>query len=607
MELNEELRAIERGEKGETMQKILRTLVMYGEAFGADRMVRITGKKGHSVIGTGTMTWKPVFELMQELIDSRTLPKQLYTADPRGFESHVPATIPQRAMFSLIFKFQKKLEDEWRLMGIQDPNGYTCTPYMEEVGNIPEEGQILGWAESSAVAYANSVIGARCNRNSGVIEMMSNILGYVPEFGLLTDEGRKADWIIEVKCEKMPEPQLLGSAIGFKVIEDVPYIRGLDKYLGTELTQKAKDYLKDMGAAAASNGSVGLYHVENLTPEAKRLGDALIKENAQVYVIDDAVIAATKASYPVTWHNKDGNPVIAFAGCPHFSKAQLVEWTDRFVAGLKKNGKKRVAMPTIFSAAPDVSAAFEAEYPEKAKQLKKMGVTISGLCPLSYTANPLVEKTRFITASNKLRYYSRARFFDEAEFVDIVTGGGLPEEKENADAIMAAEEEKLAAAVTEETQETENRPLSPSKVFKGRVVVGGAVSGEALVTHTGFNTLANLKTAGSFLNPKNELIDHNNPELIGRRIPGKILCLPETIGSTTGGMVLFSVARLGAAPAAMLFSKPADSLAVAGAVLIANWTDKPMIVVDGLGDAFLEAVKEGDTVTVTEDGTVTIG
>ncbi len=621
MILNEELLAVERGEKGETMQKILRTLVMYGEAFGAERMVKITGKKGHSVIGTGTMTWKPVFELMQELIDSRAMPKQMFTADPRGFESHVPATIPQRAMFSLIFKFQKKMEDEWRLMGIQDPDGYTCTPYMEEVGNVPKEGEILGWAESSAVAFANSVIGARCNRNSGVIEMMSNILGYVPEFGLLTDEGRKADWIIEVKCSKMPEPQLLGSAIGFKVIEDVPYIRGLDTFLGTELTQKTKDYLKDMGAAAASNGSVGLYHVENLTPEAKRLGDALIKENAQVYVIDDAVIAATKASYPVTWHNEDGNPVIAFAGCPHFSLAQLIEWTDRFAEGLKKNGKKKVAMPTIFSAAPAVSAAFEKDHPDKAKQLKKMGVTVSGLCPLSYTANPLVEKTRFITASNKLRYYSRARFFDEEEFVDIVTGGGLPEEKDAAveevasevasvEGTAAAQEpaqpDKEVAKGAAAAQEIPDDTAGGPKIFKGRTIVAGNVSGEALVTHTGFNTLANLKTAGSFLNPKNELIDHNNPELIGRRIPGKILCLPETIGSTTGGMVLFSVARLGAAPAAMLFSKPADPLAVAGACLIANWAEKPMIVVDGLGEAFLESVKEGDTVSVSEDGTVKV-
>jgi predicted aconitase len=275
------------------------------------------------------------------------------------------------------------------------------------------------------------VIGARCNRNSGILEIMSNILGYVPEFGLLTDEGRKADWIIEVKCQNMPEPQLLGSAIGFKCVEDVPYIRGLDKWLGNELTQKVKDYLKDMGAAAASNGSVGLYHVENLTPEAVNHaledgGNSLIRENAKVFVIDDEEIARVKASYPNPWKGRDDwdeAPELAFAGCPHFSCRQLCEWTDRLVEGLKRHGNQEVTMNTIFCAAPDVIAAFKKQYPQRARRLEKIGVTVSGLCPLSYTSNPLTDNIRIITASNKLRYYSKARFYSEEELVEIITGG----------------------------------------------------------------------------------------------------------------------------------------------------------------------------------------
>ena len=431
MILNEELLAVQRGEQGEAMRKVLNTLVMYGEAFGAERMVKITGKMGHSVIGTGSMTWKPVFDLMEELIDGGALPRQSFTTDPRGVEPHVPMSIADRAMFKVIFSGQKRMENEWERMGIKDSNAYTCTAYMEEVGNIPQYGDILGWAESSAVSYVNSVIGARCNRNSGILELMSNILGYVPEFGLLTDEGRKADWIIEVRCQNMPEPQLLGSAIGFKCVEDVPFVRGLDKWLGTELTQKVKDYLKDMGAAAASNGSVGLYHVENITPEAVKHarsegGNALIKENAKVFVIDDEEIARVKASYPNPWEERedsDGAPELAFAGCPHFSCRQLCEWTDRLADGLKKHGNRHVAMNTIFCAAPDVREAFEKQYPLKARRLKKMGVTVSGLCPLSYTSNPLTDKIRIITASNKLRYYSKARFYSEEELVEIITGG----------------------------------------------------------------------------------------------------------------------------------------------------------------------------------------
>ena len=405
--------------------------MILNEELLAVQRVKITGKMGHAVIGTGSMTWKPVFDLMEELIDGGALPRQSFTTDPRGVDPHVPMSLADRAMFKVIFSGQKRMEKEWERMGIKDSNAYTCTAYMDEVGNIPEYGDILGWAESSAVSYANSVIGARCNRNSGILELMSNILGYVPEFGLLTDEGRKADWIIEVKCQNMPEPQLLGSAIGFKCVEDVPFIRGLDKWLGSDLTQKVRDYLKDMGAAAASNGSVGLYHVENITPEAVLSatpdgGNSLIKENAKVFVIDDEEIARVKASYPNPWEERkdsSGAPELAFAGCPHFSCEQLCDWTDRLTAGLEKHGNTKVTVNTIFCAAPDVRAAFEEKYPQKANKLKEIGVTVSGLCPLSYTSNPLTDKIRIITASNKLRYYSKARFFSEEELIDIITGG----------------------------------------------------------------------------------------------------------------------------------------------------------------------------------------
>lgn len=132
---------------------------------------------------------------------------------------------------------------------------------------------------------------------------MGSVVGYVPSFGFLKDEGRKATWIVEVKTTKKPEAQLLGSAIGMKVMEEVPYIRGLDKWLGT-LDEDAKTYLKDFGAATASNGAVGLYHVEGITPEAVEQGESLIKENAKVYTIDDAELQRVYDSYPVIWKIK---------------------------------------------------------------------------------------------------------------------------------------------------------------------------------------------------------------------------------------------------------------------------------------------------------------
>ena len=150
--------------------------------------------------------------------------------------------------------------------------------------------------------------------------------------------------------------------------------------------------------------------------------------------------------------------------------------------------------------------------------------------------------------------------------------------------------------------------------FKGRVVVPGECSAEALVSHGGFNTLASYQMAMMFgdlkaLGHDTEVKcgDQNNPDLYGRPMMGKALCLPQTIGSTTGGMVLYAVAAAGKQPACMLFSKPIDSLAASGAILADVWTDAKMPVVDMLGDEFLEAVKTGDTVTVKADGVVVVG
>ena len=291
---------------------------------------------------------------------------------------------------------------------------------MDEVGNKPAKGEVLSWAESSAVVYANSVLGARCNRNSGIIELMGSVAGFVPEFGLLTDEGRKATWIIEVKCEKKPEAQLLGSAIGMKVMEEVPYIKGLDKWLGTELTDGVCAYLKDFGAATASNGSVGLYHIEKLTPEAKEQGEALIKEGAQVYVIDDAELERVKASYPIIWKNKDAKPELCFVGCPHMSVQQLKDWTDAIEEKLRANGLSKVTVPTVFTAAPAVIKALNGTvYLDK---LATYGVVVSYICPLMYMNNPLCKKKAVITCSNKLRTYTSARYYTEAEILDIITG-----------------------------------------------------------------------------------------------------------------------------------------------------------------------------------------
>lgn len=423
MKLTDEQQAILDGAQGETLAKVMKTLVMYGEAFDAEKMVPVTSEYNHLVTSFGLKMLGPVYDLMNQLIEAGAVSKQKFSADPRPVDKNVPANFLQNLIFNkFMYSKQDFYEDQLKKLGLMEKDAFTCACYLDEVGNLPKKGDVLSWAESSAVVYANSVLGARCNRNSGILDIMGSVLGYVPYFGLLTDEGRKASWIIEIKTEKKPEAQLLGSAIGMKVMEDVPYIIGLDKWIGTELDDATCSYLKDFGAATASNGAVGLYHVENLTPEAKECGKDLIVPDAKVYVIDDAELERVKEGYPVVWKNKDAKPKLCFMGCPHMTLEQLKTWTDRVEAALKEAGNSKVVIPTVFTTAPAVLKEFEKT--EYAERLKKTGVIVSYICPLMYMNNPLCAKMPVITSSNKLRTYTTSRYYTDDEILEQITKGG---------------------------------------------------------------------------------------------------------------------------------------------------------------------------------------
>ena len=423
MILTDEQQAILDGAKGEAMAKVMKTLVMFGEAFHAEKMVPVTSRYNHLVTSFGLGVLQPVYDLMQQLIDAGAVSGQKFSADPRPLDPNVPANLLQQLVFKkFMYNKQDFYEGQLEKLGLLNKDAFTCTCYMSEVGNKPEQGEVLSWSESSAVVYANSVLGARCNRNSGIMDIMGSIVGYVPYFGLLTDEGRKATWIVKIETSKKPEAQLLGSAIGMKVMEDVPYVVGLDKWLGTELDDAACTYLKDFGAATASNGAVGLYHIANLTPEAKAQGEALIAEGARVYVIDDAELQRVKDSYPVVWKNRDAKPKLCFMGCPHMSLEQLKTWIDRVEQALAEAGRSKVCIPTVFTAAPAVLKKFEKT--PYAARLKKTGVITSYICPLMYMNNPLCGKMPVITSSNKLRTYTTARYYTDDEILVQITKGG---------------------------------------------------------------------------------------------------------------------------------------------------------------------------------------
>ncbi len=411
------------GKSGEVMARVMKTLVMYGDAFGAEKMIPVTSKYNHLVTSFGLKVMSPVYELMQKLVDAGISSGQKFTMDPRPLDGNVPANFLQNFVFKkFMYTKQETYEEQLKKLGLLSEDAFTCTCYMDEVGNKPNKGDILSWSESSAVVYANSVLGARCNRNSGIMDIMGSIAGCVPCFGLLTDEGRRAALTVKVETTYKPDAQLLGSAIGMKAMEDVPYVYGLNKWLGEELDGAACTYLKDFGAATASNGAVGLYHIHNLTPEAKELGESLISEGAYEYVIDDAELERVKASYPVIWKNPDAKPKLCFMGCPHMSLEQLKTWTDKVEAALSEYGNKKVVIPTVFTAAPAVLKEFEKT--EYAERLKRCGVITSYICPLMYMNNPLCKKMPVITSSNKLRTYTSAKYLTDDEILLAITKGG---------------------------------------------------------------------------------------------------------------------------------------------------------------------------------------
>lgn len=159
-----------------------------------------------------------------------------------------------------------------------------------------------------------------------------------------------------------------------------------------------------------------------MTPEARELGEALIAENSHTYIIDDAELERVKKSYPCIWKDASATPKLCFVGCPHLSAAQLEQWTDQVQQELKNSGRTKVAIPTVFTAAPAVADAFRRT--PRAKVLADMGILLSSICPLMYMNNPLCGKMPVITNSNKLRTYSTARYYTDAEILAFLTKGG---------------------------------------------------------------------------------------------------------------------------------------------------------------------------------------
>jgi predicted aconitase len=422
IKLTEDEVGVLQGHRGPTMQRVLQTLVIYGEALGAERLVELSGD-GHFVISWATPGIAPSFELLDELVDAGLKTELPFTLDPSApldFENW-QLRPDQEASLSERFRDQARYDERMLQLGLRDREAYTCNPFGPEVKNIPEKGMILAWSESACAIYANSVLGARTNKNGAIIDLLSYVAGKTPLAGLLTEEGRRANSIVEINTNSLPDPQTLGAVIGSQVLDGVPYIVGLDRFLDRELSEATVDYLREMGAGCATYSAIALFHVENITPEALEQGrDLLLSDHNQIK-IDDEAIHRFQSSLLNDWNDPDARPEKCFIGCPHLSTRQLKWWTGEILARLESQNKDHLSVNTTICAAPGVLGRFKSDQ-KTFKQLMDVGVRFSHSCPETLFEGGVSRGDAVITNSCKLNAYTATKYFPDEELIEILVG-----------------------------------------------------------------------------------------------------------------------------------------------------------------------------------------
>jgi hypothetical protein len=405
----------------------MKTVVQFGNAFGATHLVDLGGAP-HSSLFNAPPYMLPMINVFNECADAGLKTYAPFTVNPRPFDLYNVETSP--AEMDMVFEgypLQPQLDQVLIRIGARGMNSRSCACYLPEIGNAPPPGTNVAWAESSAVNFGNSVLGLRCNRNAGGMELICSLVGKAPYFGLMTDEGRMAKWLIDVRTTKEPDWGVLGAAIGIKVVEDVPYIVGIDKYFGGEITGENMHLLKAMGSSTAANGAVGLYHVENLTPDAKQKGRDLLVKDYQTYVVDDAVLERLYEDFPNLWKKKDGKPTRAFIGCPHNTYHEVVHWGKLVTEELKRRGQDKVKVPMVlFTSIPVRDHVFD-DHPELVRDMKRAGMNFTNMCALMFTGLAgFSDLENAVTNSNKTRKYSPSRYFPEDELLEIIITGEMP-------------------------------------------------------------------------------------------------------------------------------------------------------------------------------------
>lgn len=365
MKLEPQHESILKGESSQVLALAMKTLVNYGDAFGARRLVPITSCHLAGSFGIGAFA--AYYKILDRMVADGLQVKVKTTVNPRS--GHY-----QNLMTRLPFSKQERLEHTLDILGVT-PN-YSCVCYESE--NVPAFGDYLGWAESSAVQFANSVLGARSNRNSCLIDICSAVTGVTPEFGYLLDENRQGRLLVKLDIEHM-DAVALGYILGRTVVNRVPVIEHYDF---------SRIELKNMGGAMAASGAVALFHVEGVTPEAPDLKTVFGGPPPETITITQKDLDALR------FKELESAGMVVF-GCPQMTYDEALSLAPYFEG-------KRVTRRTWFCMVPESLKRFKTR--KEYSTLLEAGIEINAYCPLAALSFYFGKKP-ILTCSGKLYYY----------------------------------------------------------------------------------------------------------------------------------------------------------------------------------------------------------
>lgn len=371
MKLTSEQESLLAGKSGEALALAMKTMVEYGKAFDASRLVPI--KSAHVAGTLGAFPYKAYYRVLDSLLADGARVKVPTTLNPRPGHTLNPLN-------RLLFSRQTKIDHAMRELGVT-PN-YSCVCY--EGANVPEKGDVVGWAESSAVQYANSVLGARTNRNSVLLDVCTAVTGYTPEFGYLLDENRRGRILVKLEINRM-DASALGFIIGKKAVDRVPVL---------EHYEFSRVELKNLGGAMAASGAVAMFHVEGLTPEAPDLKSTFDGEPEETLIVTQKDLDELRAGDP------DNADLVVF-GCPQMTFEEASAVAEAFAG---RHSKK----PVWFCLIPEARERFVKS--RAGAEARDAGIEIYDHCPLAALTVRLGRKYVLTTSGKLFTYLSGSHY-----------------------------------------------------------------------------------------------------------------------------------------------------------------------------------------------------